>query len=575
MDKKQHGNKKKSLIFLLIGIICICAGVLLVIETTRSTRAQVYSVHDGHLFDFIDTVDQSLSRILYHYGLDLDYTLNDAFFRSAENELVRSGSGARLMRELKRSVLARQAFLNGILVYDGETRLLFCPFDGGSDDRLFTFAEDTSDDDMTLCIRDDDTVFMALKTSSEHSGLTFYSLLELGSLYSDTLSNTIYSKYRILLYDKGTGLVLYNEGTRPYYVRLGQDELAARDDIYTLILECEENGTDNAATYYYTSKEDELRTLRAAARGSALTRNGYFALGIGVDDREMRAPVVMMTANMLIASLLMVIGITIPVLVIIYTKRKNDALENEIRQLEQQKKLTEQLLERQKELTHHQRMETIGVLSAGIAHEFNNLLTPIMGYSMMLLETMPEDSDQLDPVVEIYKASDKAKKLVSGITKLSRKTAADKMTSCSPNEIILGVMNMAKPAQPYNVLVETDLRCTKRIRCVEQQISQLVLNLVVNAFQAMEGSGGKLTVYTGDDGDKAVVYVRDTGPGISESVRDKMFEPFFTTKEAGKGTGLGLAIAMQTAQNHNGTLDCVTSSDGTCFILKLPAEKAE
>lgn len=245
----------------------------------------------------------------------------------------------------------------------------------------------------------------------------------------------------------------------------------------------------------------------------------------------------------------------------------------EIRKLRQKNELMEQLNRQTRELAHHQRLETIGTLTSSIAHEFNNMLTPIMGYSMLTLEKLPPEEEELyDNILEIYNASRKAKVIISRLSDLSRKNTATTFRMASADELIRHTLDVANPARPENVQIKLDLNCwDQRIRANEIQISQLMLNLILNGFHAMEEKGGTLTVSTGFD--EAFIHIRvaDTGCGIPEDQIPKIFEPFYTTKETGKGTGLGLAIAAQVVEDHRGTIRVESVvGEGTVFTISLP-----
>ena len=130
---------------------------------------------------------------------------------------------------------------------------------------------------------------------------------------------------------------------------------------------------------------------------------------------------------------------------------------------------------------------------------------------------------------------------------------------------------MAAPAKPKEIEIQLDLNCwEQRIRANEIQISQLLLNLILNGFHAM-GQTGVLTVRTSFDGENIQLQVADTGHGIPEAIRDQIFEPFFTTKESGQGTGLGLAIVAQVVEDHQGTIKVQSEPGrGTTFTVTLP-----
>ena len=242
-------------------------------------------------------------------------------------------------------------------------------------------------------------------------------------------------------------------------------------------------------------------------------------------------------------------------------RKKNDAMEALNRQIQQ--------------LAHHQRLETIGTLTSSISHEFNNLLTPIMGYSMMALEKLPPEEGLYDDLLEIYQASCKAKTIISRLSDLSRKNTDTTFRLVAPDDVIRKTLDVANPAKPETVEVKLNLSCwDQRIYANEIQLSQLMLNLLLNSFHAMEGKQGILTVETSFDERFIHIQVADNGCGIPEKYKDKIFEPFFTTKETGKGTGLGLAIAAQMVEDHKGKIRLESSEGkGTRFLISLPRSR--
>lgn len=265
-----------------------------------------------------------------------------------------------------------------------------------------------------------------------------------------------------------------------------------------------------------------------------------------------------------------VLGIGAMVLVVVCGSSKG---KREAKILQRKNEAMEKLNRQTQELAHHQRLEIMGTLTSSIAHEFNNLLTPIMGYSMMALEKLPPEEEELyDDILEIYEASRKAKTIISRLSDLSRKNTDLTFRQVSPDDLIRKVLDVAKPAKPNRVEIRLNLNCwAQRLYANEIQMSQLFLNLILNGFHAMEETGGTLSVDTSFDEDSICVRVSDTGTGIPEEIRDKIFEPFFTTKAAGKGTGLGLAIAAQVVEEHKGTIHVESQEGkGTTFTVQLP-----
>lgn len=264
-------------------------------------------------------------------------------------------------------------------------------------------------------------------------------------------------------------------------------------------------------------------------------------------------------------------GIGILVVLYLHLFRRTAKMERETIALKRKNEAVEALNRQTQQLAHHQRLETIGMLTSSIAHEFNNLLTPIMGYSLMALEKLSVDDSLYDEMLEIYDSSKKAKEIISRLNDLSRKNTDTSFRVVSPDELVHRTLSVAKPAKPKQVEVRLDLNCwDQRILANEIQFSQMLLNLILNAFHAME-DGGQLKISTGFDEKSIKLRVEDTGCGIADDIKGKIFEPFFTTKETGKGTGLGLAIVAQVVEDHNGDIQVESKpGQGTVFSIRFP-----
>ena len=251
--------------------------------------------------------------------------------------------------------------------------------------------------------------------------------------------------------------------------------------------------------------------------------------------------------------------------------RKSIAMEKETEALRKKNEAISRVIRQTRELAHHQRLETIGMLTSSIAHEFNNLLTLIMGYSLMTLEKLQPEQELYDDILEIYESSCKAKEIISRLNDLSRKNTDTSFRYMSPDVLIRKTVSIAKPAKPENIHIKLDLNCDDQwINANEIQFTQLLLNLILNAFHAME-DGGTLSARTSFDEAHIHISIADTGCGMTAEVQKKIFEPFFTTKETGRGTGLGLAIVAQAVEDHQGRI-LVSSKpgDGTTFHIRLP-----
>lgn len=221
-------------------------------------------------------------------------------------------------------------------------------------------------------------------------------------------------------------------------------------------------------------------------------------------------------------------------------KKKTDTLQRD-------RELMEQLNEQTQKFAHHQRLQTIGTLTSGIAHEFNNLLTPIMGYSLMALEKIPaEETEIYDGILEIYNASQKAKEIVSRLSDLSRKNTEASYTRVSVDEVVRKTLDLASTVKPKTIAVRLNLNCwDQRIQANETQLMQMFLNLILNAFQAMGDNDGLLSINTTFDEKMIQISITDTGCGIPAETVPHIFEPFFPQRRLEKAQVLDLPLWLR------------------------------
>ena len=232
-----------------------------------------------------------------------------------------------------------------------------------------------------------------------------------------------------------------------------------------------------------------------------------------------------------------------------------------------------------------QKMEAFGQLAGGVAHDFNNLLTIINGYSDYVLTHLDEGHEMREPLQEIIAAGERASTLTRQLLAFSRQQIAERKV-IDVNEVIAGTEKMLRRILGEDVLLSSTLEDGRLLVLGDSnQLQQLLLNLVVNARDAMP-TGGTLTIETrrmsqpahaqGRDpeiprGDYVALTISDSGEGMDEQVRTRVFEPFFTTKGPGKGTGLGLATVHGIVQQMNGHITVASARGrGTTFRIFLP-----
>ncbi len=242
------------------------------------------------------------------------------------------------------------------------------------------------------------------------------------------------------------------------------------------------------------------------------------------------------------------------------------------------------------QLVHAQKMEAIGRLSAGVAHDFNNLLTAILSYSELLLSRQPADSATLKYIFGIKDAGEKAEALTKQLLAFSRRQAAE-VKVVNINAVVTSVEGLLRRLIGEDVELALNLTANSNVKIDPRQMEQVVLNLVVNANDAMP-EGGLLAISTYDlesthahdvghgmiaSGAYTLLQVKDTGVGIDAEVQAHIFEPFFTTKDLSKGTGLGLSMVYGIVRQSDGYIFVdSTPGEGTTFSIYLPTvEEAE
>ena len=239
----------------------------------------------------------------------------------------------------------------------------------------------------------------------------------------------------------------------------------------------------------------------------------------------------------------------------------------------------------QAQLTHAQKLEALGTMSGGIAHDFNNILQPMLGYSEFLMKDLAADSPQHKFVEGIFNAVLRAKDLVNQILVFSRQSDRQMVPVALPR-LLKEAVNLCRSIIPSNIEINRDIQkdCAS-VWADPTQLHQIIMNLMINAYHAMEETGGEIIVTLkeirlGEDDLKSIslppgkyarLSITDTGCGMAPAVLEKIFEPYFTTKAQGKGSGLGLAVVYGIVKEHGGHIHVYSEEGkGTTFNVYLP-----
>ncbi len=235
------------------------------------------------------------------------------------------------------------------------------------------------------------------------------------------------------------------------------------------------------------------------------------------------------------------------------------------------------------QLTESQRLATIGTIAAVIAHEFNNILTPIVSYSQFALQSAESDKPDMELIKKAlsktFQASSKAGRICSSMLGLARGESSfgEVLVQQLVDEVLLV---LARDPQKDGIALRVHVQPDLKITGDAVQLEQVLLNLLINARQAMLGKGGSITIkaHRLENSDLIRLQVIDSGPGIPEKLLPRIFEPFFTTKGTvrkgeSRGTGLGLAICKEIIEHHRGLIEVESSpGKGTTFTMTLPVD---
>lgn len=571
MTGAKHNRAFALYLGLTASILLVAIGVVMLGQTFTHYNDLSMQRQDDQVQSMAKAADEHIAVQLNNFHEDLVYVLGRRGFKQAEANWAAGGDTADLLFRMQENLIAQNPQIHTLLAIRDEE---ICLSTNGMLD--YSFLDDR-EGRLQPCFSREGTMYLALIASTEHA--EYAALIDLESWYAEFARITTKEGIRLMLLGGREKLMLHQW--------MGVTQVDAVEELnedncdvqaVRLMVESRNTGKGLTSSYNLTYPGDSfVHEQRMAVIPLEESANGYFIVGITSDYDEIRLPMQRAAVLLLVYASMVVAGVVLIMLLSLRMVQRGRRQDRAMEALQIKNAQTQELLERTQELAHHQRLEIIGTLASSIAHEFNNLLTPIMGYSILTLEGLPEECDDLaDNVTEIYEASRKAKTIISRLSDLSRKNVEVTFRRVALDALVRKALDVAAPAQPAHVT--TDVRCDGNC-CIEgneTQLSQLLLNLIINAYHAMQEKGGTLEMTVEEQAGRAVLRVKDTGTGIPEDVLAHIFEPFYTTKESGKGTGLGLAIVHQVVESHRGEISVETElGKGTAFSLSFPLAEGE
>lgn len=342
--------------------------------------------------------------------------------------------------------------------------------------------------------------------------------------------------------------------------------------------EKEDSGTGVIDTYVWD--DPGLKKVRRVVAFQAISIQGErWIINSTLPLQELSGPLESMMT--------MMIGVMIPyvlilVVVTVFFLRNRFLAESQQKEITYLKEINhgmEMLVQKNNEIRHYQRIQSLGMMASHIAHEFNNYLTPVLIYAELLENDESISSENQEMIHEITKSVDQASNLSKELLAFSRQDTGVRLEPLNFTEEVGNAVSIVRQLAPAAITLKTEITEEPLYVLGRRRMAEhILLNLSKNAFQAMEKTERKeLLIRLEAKGDDMIcLQVSDTGCGIGDDAMQKIFEPFYTTKGSRQGTGLGLSVVQNMVTSVGGTIRVESKSgEGTTFILEIPQNSTE
>ena len=342
--------------------------------------------------------------------------------------------------------------------------------------------------------------------------------------------------------------------------------------------EKEDSGTGVIDTYVWD--DPGLKKVRRVIAFQAISIQGErWIINSTLPLQELSGPLESMMT--------MMIGVMIPyvlilVVVTVFFLRNRFLAESQQKEITYLKEINhgmEMLVQKNNEIRHYQRIQSLGMMASHIAHEFNNYLTPVLIYAELLENDESISSENQEMIHEITKSVDQASNLSKELLAFSRQDTGVRLEPLNFTEEVGNAVSIVRQLAPAAITLKTEITEEPLYVLGRRRMAEhILMNLCKNAFQAMEKTERKeLWIWLTAKGNDAIrLQVSDTGCGIGDDAMQKIFEPFYTTKGSRQGTGLGLSVVQNMVTSVGGTI-CVESKagEGTTFVIEIPQSGPE
>ena len=581
MKKSNYFFAGSVLVFALLLII---SGVFRMVGLYENYRNDMLTYESRHFNSIVSTSARGMTWMISGYSAQMDTLVGSFEVERAEQQYMQTGSTVELQRLMFHPDILQIGMQCKLAVLDDERNLLAAS-DG-------TFPVDNAEDEPlgeNISIRQGDSGgFWIVLCRDSEGGMQYELAVSIQSLFSSHASSAHIGRdgYLFLLDREGRFFACSTDGqTMTYSMDAAEKLFPGMSD--TAIAELSGVGMvmpEDYRVYSYpweNDKGESVNTETLVITYPVSVGDTSFVMGSAISFQEFSGLLTGTLDSVITVIILEIAGAAILILIIAWMLIRSRRSAMQMAVLKERADLMEEINRQQQSLAHNERLQQLGVMTSGMAHEFNNLMTPIMGQSHLLLEQLADQDDtpQFESALDIYEASEKARNIIKGMSSMSKKHADLSFRTMDIETLLqktLALAGMAKDPHVQEQLIVPEEPVF--ISCNEQLLTQAFLNLFINGYQAM-GTEGTLTVIVERELRSGIEYarveVRDTGPGIPENSLGQIYDPFYTTKGE-RGTGLGLMICQKTIETHKGTIHAENHPDGgAVFTVRLPTISLE
>lgn len=597
MDKK-----KVKLILLTVVFLVLLLLVRLVYTSYTHYRDTIVNQQQQHLLTIAKSISRSLELFVDEKVDSLRIIANNPEFQQKVNEYLTDNKEEKEFDTLKWYYRSQKEGIESVTLLSKNGKMLY------QYPKLETNNSIDHQSNINVVLKNNETFISDAYEGNK--GIFYIDVIEpifnkgdfigllIGSINLDTMYELLVKPVKAG--EKGYGMVKNREGLilmHPVKKQVGAHVIDTRREVYKgldyneleKLIDRQMTGEEGTAVYHsYWWPDNKLEKVKKLTGFSpAYIGNDFWVIAVPMSYEEVAGPIKENLVSMLRISLVFIVLLSGSAFIIIKMQENKEALEIETKYLKELNVKTDELRKSEVQLQHSQKIQTIGTLTGGIAHEFNNLLTPILGYSEIILNDLEKDSEWYEDIHEIHDASKKAKELIQQILIFSHRDKT--ITKYKPILIeskIRESIKLVRSLLPNSIKIQEEIDDCGYVIASAAQIHQIILNLCTNAYHAMGEREGliEIAMHVVNKENESVLHnsnllnnryvkisIKDNGCGMDKETMRQVFDPFFTTKEVGKGTGLGLSVVHGIVTSHSGLITVESKLGiGTQFDIYLP-----